>query len=69
MCRPLVYYAPERPIGQVFSHEAKRPTPLRVGAVGLGTGAVAAYSRKGDHLTFFDIDPLVIRPDEMISSR
>ena len=42
MCRPLVYYAPETPIGQVFSHETKRPTPLRVGAVGLGTGAVAA---------------------------
>lgn len=61
MCRPLVYYAPETPIGQVFSHETKRPTPLRVGAVGLGTGAVAAYSRKGDHLTFFEIDPLVIR--------
>lgn len=61
MCRPLVYYAPETPIGQVFSHEIKRPTPLRVGAVGLGTGAVAAYTRKGDHLTFFEIDPLVIR--------
>ena len=61
MCRPLVYYAPETPIGQVFSHETKRPTPLRVGAVGLGTGAVAAYTRKGDHLTFFEIDPLVIR--------
>lgn len=61
MCRPLVYYAPETPIGQVFKREIMRPTPLRVGAVGLGTGAVAAYTRKGDHLTFFEIDPLVVR--------
>lgn len=61
MCRPLVYYAPETPIGQVFTHETKRPSALRVGAVGLGTGAVAAYTRRGDHLTFFEIDPLVIR--------
>jgi spermidine synthase len=29
--------------------------------VGLGTGAVSAYARPQDHLTFFEIDPLVIR--------
>jgi spermidine synthase len=29
--------------------------------VGLGTGSVAAYSRAGDALTFFEIDPLVVR--------
>jgi len=59
-CRPLVYYAPETPIGQVFkTSEAMKPA-LRVGAVGLGTGSVAAYSRPTDHLTFFEIDPLVI---------
>ncbi len=60
-CRPLVYYAPETPIGQVFvAGQAARPA-LRIGAVGLGTGSVAAYVRPGDHLTFFEIDPLVIR--------
>lgn len=59
-CRPLVYYAPETPIGQVFkASEAMKPA-LRVGAVGLGTGSVAAYTRPNDHLTFFEIDPLVI---------
>ncbi len=60
-CRPLVYYAPETPIGQVFETEAAMKSALRVGAVGLGTGSVAAYNRAGDHLTFFEIDPLVIR--------
>jgi len=34
---------------------------LRIGAVGLGTGSVAAYVRPGDRLTFFEIDPLVRR--------
>ncbi|UTP37729.1 fused MFS/spermidine synthase [Phenylobacterium sp. LH3H17] len=59
-CRPLVYYAPETPIGQVFTRGHAGTKPLRIGAVGLGTGAVAAYTRPGDHLTFFEIDPMVI---------
>ncbi|HSV04343.1 MAG TPA: fused MFS/spermidine synthase [Phenylobacterium sp.] len=59
-CRPLVYYTPSTPIGQVFVKAAAKPN-LRIGAVGLGTGSVAAYVRPGDHLTFFEIDPLVIR--------
>ena len=60
-CRPLTYYAPPTPIGQVFSKAEASGTPLRVGAVGLGAGTVAAYSRAGDHMTFFEIDPLVVR--------
>ena len=60
-CRPLVYYAPGTPIGQVFLAKAAAKPNLRIGAVGLGTGSVAAYVRPRDHLTFFEIDPLVIR--------
>jgi len=60
-CRPLVYYAPETPIGQVFTRGYYGEKPLRIGAVGLGTGAVAAYTRPGDSLTFFEIDPMVIK--------
>jgi len=60
-CRPLVYYAPTTPIGQVFrAVEAEKPA-IRIGAVGLGTGSVAAYVRAADRLTFFEIDPLVLR--------
>ncbi len=61
VCRPLVYYAPETPIGQVFLAKRASPAPLTIGAVGLGTGAVSAYVRAQDRLTFFEIDPLVIR--------
>jgi SAM-dependent methyltransferase len=59
-CRPLTYYAPETAIGQVFrSVQAAKPG-ITIGAVGLGTGAVAAYVRPTDRMTFFEIDPQVV---------
>ena len=60
-CNPLVYYAQTSPIGQVFLAQEREKPALRMGAVGLGTGSVAAYVRPNDKLTFFEIDPLVIR--------
>ncbi|MGZ3403261.1 MAG: fused MFS/spermidine synthase [Phenylobacterium sp.] len=60
-CNPLVYYANSTPIGQVFLAEERAKSALRIGAVGLGTGTVSTYVRRNDHLTFFEIDPLVIR--------
>ncbi|MBS0360601.1 MAG: fused MFS/spermidine synthase [Proteobacteria bacterium] len=60
-CNPLVYYANSTPIGQVFLAEQRAKPALRIGAVGLGTGTVSAYVRASDRLTFFEIDPLVIR--------
>ena len=59
-CRPLVYYAPTTPIGQVFASVQARKPAIRVGAIGMGTGTVAAYTRPGDSLRFFEIDPLVV---------
>ena len=35
-----------------------------IGVVGLGSGTVAAWMRAGDRLTFYEIDPLVIRVAE-----
>jgi predicted O-methyltransferase YrrM len=60
-CQPLLYYAHETPIGQVFDAEARIKPSLNVGAVGLGAGTVAAYERPEDHFTFFEIDPLVVK--------
>jgi len=60
-CRPLTYYAPTTPIGQVFGAVQKEKPAIRVGAVGLGTGSVSGYVRATDRLTFFEIDPLVVR--------
>lgn len=58
-CRPLTYYSPQTAIGQVMLAGWDRPS-LSIGAVGLGTGSVAAYVRPRDHLTFFEIDPMVV---------
>ena len=60
-CRPIVYYAPETPIGQVFAAKRALKAELDIGAVGLGTGTVSAFVREDDHLTFFEIDPLMVR--------
>lgn len=60
-CRPMVYYTPNTPIGQVFVAKQKALPALRIGAVGLGTGSVAGYVRATDHLSFYEIDPLVVR--------
>ncbi|MEA2442579.1 MAG: hypothetical protein QOH76_4003 [Thermoleophilaceae bacterium] len=50
---PLEYYGRAGPAGQAFA--ALRPRS--VGAVGLGAGAIACYG----HVTFFEIDPEVVR--------
>jgi len=60
-CHPLIYYTPATPMGQVFQDMTGRSTPLNIGVVGMGAGSVAAFTRPGDHLRFFEIDPNVIR--------
>jgi predicted O-methyltransferase YrrM len=59
-CRPIVYYAPATPIGQIMAVEQRKPA-LAIGVVGLGTGSMAGYVRSADRLRFFEIDPLVAR--------
>lgn len=56
---PLTYYHPTGPIGMLLTN-VQAKGPLKVGIVGLGVGSLAAYSRKQDQYTFFEIDPVVI---------
>ena len=56
--RPLMYYHATGPAGRAL---AKLPAPRRVAAVGLGVGALAAYSTPGSHWSFYEIDPAVVR--------
>lgn len=55
---PLAYYFPTGPIGQLFYHREILPD-APIAAVGLGSGALAAYSLPGEHWTFYEIDPAV----------
>ena len=57
---PLSYYHRAGPLGEVIeSLQAERPS-LRIGAVGLGAGAIAAYGRPADTLRFIEIDAVVV---------
>ena len=58
--RPTSYYTPSSGVGQALASLTALPRPARVGLVGLGAGTLAAYGRKGDQFTFFEIDPQVV---------
>jgi hypothetical protein len=56
---PSSYFGPTSGYGRLF---ASLPgAPLRVGVVGLGAGALAAYAKPGDHWVFYEISPTVVR--------
>src|SRR5262245_18359670 len=40
--------------------EAASEAPMRVGIIGLGTGAMACYAAPGDRWRFYEIDPAVV---------
>jgi hypothetical protein len=54
---PTSYYAPSGPVADVF-RDLQRAEPFRrVDVIGLGTGTLAEYSRRGQKFTFYEIDP------------
>jgi hypothetical protein len=57
---PLSYYHRAGPLGEVIESMQAEDPNLRIGAVGLGAGAIAAYGRPGDTYRFFEIDPTVV---------
>ncbi|GAA0636553.1 fused MFS/spermidine synthase [Brevundimonas lenta] len=59
-CAPTLYYNVATPIGQSALMVQNRG-PSRIGVVGQGSGAMAAYKRGVDRMTFFEIDPMVDR--------
>jgi spermidine synthase len=60
-CTTTYYYAKPTPIGQTFTRVLSAKSPARIAVVGLGSGNVAAYTRPGDTMRFFEIDPEVAR--------
>lgn len=57
---PSTYYHPTGPVGR-FLEKLPPERTRRVAAVGLGVGAMAAYVEPGEHWTFYEIDPAVVR--------
>jgi hypothetical protein len=58
---PTAYYTEQSGIGLAFLNDPKRPGPMRIGILGLGIGIMAAYTKPGDTLRFYEINPDVIR--------
>jgi SAM-dependent methyltransferase len=59
---PADYFSPTSGYGRVFTalREIRPKKPLAVGIVGLGAGVVAAWTRPGDSLVFYEISPRVV---------
>jgi spermidine synthase len=60
-CIPTTYYGPGTPIATTIRTVQALHPAMRMGAVGLGTGTVAAFTRPADTLRFFEIDPLMVK--------
>jgi hypothetical protein len=58
---PLTYYDRRGPVGDVFSRLAAAGDSSQVAVIGLGTGTIACHGRRGQHWTFYEIDPAVAR--------
>jgi hypothetical protein len=57
--RPVTYYHPSGPAGQLFESLGARLQGKHIGAVGLGAGSLLCYGKPGQEWTFFEIDPVV----------
>lgn len=60
-CEPLSYHHDNGPLGQVMAVFNAAPANPRVAVIGLGVGAMAAYSQAGQEWTFYEIDKDVIQ--------
>ena len=57
--QPTTYYLPTSGIGLAIA-AAEARGPVKIGVIGLGTGTLAAYGRRGDQFRFYDINPQVV---------
>lgn len=58
--QPTTYYSRHSGAGLTYAVLAAKG-PIKMGVIGLGTGTMAAYGRKGDQIRYYEIDPKVIR--------
>ena len=57
--KPITYYVEGSPIAQVFEDVARRHPDGNIAVLGLGAGTLACLAKKGEHVTFYEIDPAV----------
>lgn len=58
---PLTYYGKSSGVGRLIAQrQSAAGSPLRIGAVGLGAGTLAAAMLPGESLTYYEINPQVL---------
>lgn len=57
----LTYYHRTGPAGKTLLTLRDDPRSNRIAFIGMGAGALASYGQNGQHWTFFEIDPAVVR--------
>jgi len=57
--QPTSYYGETSGVGRALQALGAASSALRVGVVGLGTGTIATYGRKGDVYRYYEINPQV----------
>lgn len=55
---PITYYARNSGVGLALDF-FKQPS-RHIGVVGLGSGTIAAYAKRGDAIRFYEINPLIV---------
>ena len=59
--KATAYYHSTSTIGQIFEYRSSHRDPTPVAVVGLGAGTLASYGEPGGRITFYEIDPEVVR--------
>jgi hypothetical protein len=59
---PITYYTTNSGIGQTIKAAREvKGGPIKIAAIGLGTGSIACLADDGDEVTFYEIDRSVVR--------
>ena len=58
---PLTYFHQNGPLGHFFQLLNRSKEVDQVGVIGLGTGTLACFRQPGQHWTYYEIDPSVVR--------
>jgi hypothetical protein len=62
--RPISYFWPTNPIGQVYTQIQQLEPRPPYAIIGLGIGTMASYSKPGQIVDFYEIDPAVLALSE-----
>lgn len=57
---PTTYYGKKSGVGITIANDPQFRDKTNIGIIGLGTGTLAAYGKKEDSITFFEINPNII---------